>query len=415
MSVMRKTIMRLFGEKNCLGSAMGGGANVYALSLALVDFAMHTGLREFMAKQSAYARSKDLIDVRENYFLELAKRHFLHGIDVYAKALALDVIFEGRENVPDQGIVFYLAANHASIFSDFLFSWLDPAAAPVADVENTNFNRAARKVGAALYFDLLGLPFIKRPGAEGEDDRHARMSSADALSKRLTELVAIHGVRPIFFGQGGRVPTAYDDHGNQARAGFYSNAPDPKKPDVYFQAGGVIAAAAKLARQSGRPVSLGLVSLRGSEMIMPKDVAPSFPFFAPARSGQTITYRIVDVVKIEPFQKGLSKLAKRAVEALKRDLEIDPYLESVVATWAQDAGKERLGDAFAETAQKDERFYIIADRLRSIHPRYPERRHFKARLLNTVGARGGASEEEIRKLLAAVTRTAKRYEYGRVR
>lgn len=168
----------------------------------------------------------------------------------------------------------------------------------------------------------------------------------------------------------------------------------------------------RLAKEAGCPVTLGVLSFLGTEMVTSKHQAPSFPYCGRARSGQTVRLSLVDTIEIAPRQKGLGKIAKEAVGMIKRHHGVDSYLESVVAEWAREARKVSLGDAFAEAARRDERFFIIAAAITSIHPRHPERRHFKARLLNTLGTRGGASDDDVRRLLMGATRTAKRYEYG---
>lgn len=65
------------------------------------------------------------------------------------------------------------------------------------------------------------------------------------------------------------------------------------------------------------------------------------------------------------------KIIQRAKEAMG----IDSYLASLVSRWTG------VNEAdFAALADKDERLYILADRIRCIHPRYPERVLFHRRL-----------------------------------
>jgi hypothetical protein len=395
-----------FGKDSKFYSALGLASNAFAISIELAHYSAHVGPGEFLSRYLDYALSRGLLPVAENTFLDAARRHYLHGIDLYARALRLDCEFEGVEKIPKEGIVVELAANHASIFPDFLFAWADPYAMPVADADNFSFNLPARIFGAALCFDLIGLPLLSRKGAAGARGDKGTAAMQD-LNRRTFDLVVEHGIRPIFFGNGGRVPTAYEDGGDQAPAGFYANAPDPHRPDIYFQPGGAVATAARLATDSGSEVSLAVISMRGTERVMPKDRAKSFPFFGPCRTGQSVSYKVVDVIGVRPGEKNLTAIARQAREILKRDLGIDPYLCGVVRKWAWHAGRPAASEAFERAAGRDERLFMIADRIRCIHPRFRERRQLVKRLLDLVDASGGGIPE----LLLDVTRIVKAFEY----
>jgi len=302
-----------------------------------------------------------------------------------------------------------LAANHASIFSDFLFAWADPRAVPVAAAENFSDAASVRKSGAALYFDLMGLPLLRRANAKnGKAGERGRVSTTDGMSTRLMDLITLHGSRPIYFGQGGRVPTAYRDDGRRARAGFYSNVPDPLVPRTYFQAGAVILTALRHAKRTGSDVSVALMSLTGTERVMPKHVAKEFPFYGETRIGESVEYRIVDVLTISPGERRLRRIAKRAVNLLKEDVGIDPYLEGVVATWAERLGKPELGGEFLNAASDDEAYLIIADRIRSIHFSSPVRRESVRELiacLEEYVSTGSVPKDRLETLLADVSKS----------
>ncbi len=406
-SLARVGLEGLFGAEHKAYSAIGVGANVYAIALAMAHYAMLVGARDFISQYCRHAATQEHLPVDSNGFIGIARRHFLHGIEIYARALGLDVVIEGKEMIPRDGMVIQLAANHSSIFPDFLFAWADERFAPVADVDNFSYDWLARRSGAALYFDLLGLPFIKREkrGDKAGGDAQRRATATDELSQRLISLMTELGVRPIFFGQGGRTPTAYNDDGSQAPAGFYGNAPDRRKPEVYFQAGGVIIAASRVARKTGRDVSLVLVSMKGGEMVMPKHAAKSFPFVGTARVGQRVVYRVVDVITISPEERRLGAIAARATDLLRRDLGIDAYLEEVVGKWAALEGKPELGAQYARLAADDERLRIIADRIRSVHPRSPKRAIFSRQLLGLICelAEGSVDGDALSEMLAEVT------------
>lgn len=411
----RDTMRALFGVDHRAHSAAGLATNAAALYSGLVHYALQAGTEEFLARYLGSALSRRFVPVDDNRFILTARRHFLYSIELYAAALGLDVLFEGTERIPAEGPVVYIAANHASIFPDFLFAWADPAALPVADAVNFSYNLGARLFGAALFFDLLGLPLVSRAKAPGGERDQAAMTGNDALGARLFELVSRHGVRPIFFAQGGRVPTAYDDGGEQARAGFYASSPDPRRPDVYFQPGGALIAASRIANEANMPVSLIALSMQGNERVMPKNRARKFPFFGATRMNQRLTYRVVDVMSVEPGERKLSAIAGRAREAIRRDLKIDEFLEEVVGRWALAAERPAAAEAFRKAAMLDERLFVIADRIRCIHPGLEQRALFTEALLDILELRdrsGRVPPSAISPLLAHVTAAVKRFEYS---
>jgi|GEM_PF-3255780 len=408
-TITRRALEGIFGREHKVYSALGLAANSYSILMALTHYAMQVGVGEFVSQFRRHATTDDHIPVHENDFIEIARRHYLEGIDRYARALSLDVSIEGTEKLPKDGTVFVLSANHASIFSDFLFAWADPAAVPVAAAENFSDAPSVRKSGAGLFFDLMGLPMIRRAGGKnGGSVERAKVSASDVMSLRLMELIKEHGTMPIYFGQGGRVPTAYDDYGLRAKAGFYSNVPDPLEPHTYFQAGAVILTAWRHAKRTGSDVSLALMSLTGTERVMPKHVARKFPFYGQTRIGERIQYRIVDVLKISPKERRLREVAKRAVRLLKDDIGIDAYLEGVVARWAKLCGKPELADDFLAAAAEDETYLIVADRIHSFNPanRWEQRRGFVEELVGCLEqhvSTGKLPKERLERLLAEVS------------
>lgn len=299
---------------------------------------------------------------------------------------------------------------HAGIYSDFLFWLAWPRARFVADKQNFHDSFIMRLTGIPWFLDTIGLPFAKRlkNGASGNGNGNGN------LYKQMTELMAEHGVQPVFFGQGGRSEPAYNEDGSLDIPGIYSNVVKPENPERYYNLNGTIRAALELAKQSGQAAFIPILHIEGSGQVMPKD-AKNPPFIQKVQPGD-ISFDIADVIRVEPpnadekiTQALIDRYVPKIVEAAKQATGDNERLRKRVAAWA---GKSEVGEDFEKLARDNEIYYIIADRIRSVHTKNPnqQRRKFQERLLCVIAdaSKGRDVEVELWSLLAEVSRTIKK-------
>ncbi len=369
-----RTVEKLLGSEHTAYNVLGLAQTMVDIAASLMHYASIVGVREFMQAYKTVGSSLDRLSVHPE-FAPYAQLHYQHWIEDYAKIHGLSVRFENTELVPQEGPAVYAVFCHSSIFPDFFLPYLDPRGAFVADAYNFRDNPVSRRFGFSLMGDLFGQPLVDRKDP----------ARNEKLFDHIIDVSARHGIRPIWFPNGTRVPRAWKDDGTLDRAGFYSSAPNAKNAKHYLQAGGVAVNAVRLAKKVGRTVKVVVVTIQGPEYVMPKSAGKP-PFIQPTRLRGDIVHRFVQVIEVSPDSKErqvITDLGRNLHLQAKADLGIDEYLVECVGRWS---GSEQKAKAFAEKAKngKGEIWFILADRIRAIHPSLPERAQFIQRLLEAV-------------------------------
>jgi len=405
-SISQRILRRAVGREHLVYNLMGLQETVGSLSLALGHYALMVGATQFLQDYQNTLVGENRLPPNPE-FVEWGRLHVARWNRKYARANELNVRFEGVERIPQEGPVVYGLFPHTSIFPDFFLTFVDPRVMHVADVYNFRDNQAARRGGAALLFDRMGIPMVDRRNPE----------RSKVLFNELVDASALYGIRNAWFPHGGRIPRAYEDDGRSARAGFYSNVPNPADPKTYIQTEGLAANAVALAKKTGQTVRVVVMTLRGAEFVMPKKTR-SFPFIQPNLAGETITYRVVDVLDVPPPDAGRNSLrqivtlARGVPKIAKDDLGIDLYLRSVVDGWRSCLGQPNSGEIFAERSAREETYLILADRIRSIHPSHPERSLFAQRLIDALHKASAPESNELEGFLGEVSEVLLRVQYS---
>jgi hypothetical protein len=330
--------------------------------------------------------------------------------------------FQGMDKLkalPKGAPVVFGAFPHSAIYTDFLFWYALPRARFVADEYNFHDARIIRTIGLAWFLDVIGSLYAKRkksikdsvntkagtpPSAENGNEK------SSARYQQTAARMAKHGLLPIYFGQQGRVPPAYRDDGSLDRPGLYSSVVSLENPERYYNLRGTLNTALAAAKHGGRDAFIPILHIEGSGLVMPK-TSKIPPYIQPVQPGE-VTFSIKDIIRVTPTST-IDAIEKEIIEAAKRAMRIDEFLRGEVTRWAEDRGKSSSGEAFAHVADANEIYYIIADRIRSVHPNLSQREEFKSRLLNLAAreVNGEAVAEDLQNLLRDVSLVVKETEY----
>jgi hypothetical protein len=374
-SLISRRLQNFFGPEHTAYNILGLAQTTADIATALVHYAAMVGVKKFWEEYQAVGNSLDRLAVHRD-FAHYGPLHYRRWIENYAKIHGMKLSFESAELVPQDGPVIYAVFCHSSIYPDFFLPYLDPRAAYVADAYNFRDNSLSRKIGFSLIGDLSGQPLVDRKDGV----------RSDKLFKHIVDVAAEYGVRPVWFPNGGRVPRAWKEDGTLDRAGFYSSVPKLNDFKKYLQSIGVAKNAVHLAKKMGQTVKVVVVTIQGPEFIMPKSVQKP-PFIQPTRIRREIIHRFVDVFNVDPTaspNQVTASLGRNLHVQAKKDLGIDDYLIQCVEQWGEAKGLSGRGEVFANRAKvvKDEILFIIADRIRSIHPSLPQRGELIEKLFN---------------------------------
>ena len=374
------------------------------------------GWDETYKSLSATLRSKTHAPVSPKYLQEfdvLIRQWALR----WARANKINVRFENVEaweKIPKGAPVVWTAFPHSSIYPDFLF-WIEfPRVRFVADVKNFHDHPYARPLGWIL--DVIGIPFVDRDPKTGPERNKL-------LYPILIENMKAYLLQALWFPHGGRQATAFrvDPQTKKIiidRPGFYSSINSPEYPERYYNPIGTAETVFQAAASFGQKVYVPVLIIEGAGQIMPK-FAKNPPFIQPNTAGGTVTYRIADVLEVEPVENTFAKhhllLGRKIIDAAKKGTGIDIYLrETVIREWADELGVPHLKEKFpADSSTKaNELFYIIADRIRSIHPKLPGEKRKKAKeKFFAVLEDPNSQHEKLRELLHEISKIVKETEY----
>ncbi len=419
----------LFGSQSAVFNHLGLKDVVLVNGSTLAHYGLQVGVEKFCEDYQGVATDPDSRIPIDPQFLPEAQLHRVNWIRKYAQTHNIDVRFEGTHLIPPPGeLVVYVVVAHSSIWPDMFLTYVDQSATYVTDEYNFRTNKFAIKSGFGLLTDIAGWPLVARPSKETGDADADRASQKlvdqrnETLFSHLIDASIKHGIRPAWFVHGGRVETAYDDDGALARAGYYSRVVNPKAPRQYLQMGGAVGNAVQLARKAGKPVKVLIVRVEGAEKVMPKWSANA-PFLQDNIAGGRVTYRFVEGMEV-PVPAD-DRVSRRLMVELNRKLPdlfrqipwigrtgetIDQYLARVVDQWGKKDGRSHIKDTkekFLARAVKDEAYFIIADRIRSLDPKNRAtraRREFAIEcLLDLVHAAGEPSRKQVDALLVEVS------------
>jgi len=340
---------------------------------------------------------------------------------------------EKLKSIPQGAPVVFASFPHSAIYTDFLFWAALSRARFVADKRNFHDHWFIRAIGLAWFLDVIGLPFVSRdktkpnngapvssrtslaPQPSSVPPPHANgngngSQAVQDLYEQTTDRMSRYGIQPVYFGQAGRAPRAYRDDRTLGRPGLYSNVVNPKKPERYYNLNGTINTAIAAARQSGQDAYIPILHIDGSGRVMPK-IAKNPPFIQPVQPGD-ITFSIVDTIRVSATSE-IADIERQIIAAAKKATGINEFLQREFNRWANEAENPELTVTFAAQADAQEILYIIADRIRSVHPNRAERNQFKARLMDIVErtAAGEVIGDALRILLADVSSVVKETEY----
>jgi len=334
---------------------------------------------------------------------------------------------EKLKGIPKGAPVVFSSFPHSAIYTDFLFWAALSRARFVADKKNFHDHPIVRAIGLAWFLDVIGLPFVSRGKGKRSGGVNSRQSTpppanssmppaaangsvSHDLYAQTTDRMSRFGIQPVFFGQAGRAPRAYRDDRTLGRPGLYSNVVDPKNPSTYYNLRGTVRTAIAAAKQSGQDAYIPILNIDGSGRVMPK-IAKSPPFIQPVQPGE-VTFSIGDIIRVSA-DSNPSEIEHQIIAAAKKATGINEFLQKEVARWADQAGRPSASDDFVAQAEKDETYYIIADRIRSVHPNMSQRNEFRSRLLELAGlaARGESVTGRLQNLLLDVSKIVKETEY----
>jgi hypothetical protein len=371
-----------------------------SVGVAQGEYARIVGLKKYFADYLAIVADGTARLPGEPRFVEAVHALYSEWVMRYARSNGLNVRFEGTEKIPAKGHVVYALAPHVAIYPDFFFTYADPMLVPVADAYNFRDNPGSKISGVSLVVDKTSLPLVDREDPLNEE-----------RTQHLFDTSLKHGLRPAWFINGGRVARMYRDDGSLARPSVRGNSPDAKKPDRYFQTGGVFSNALGLAKKSREPVTILVATLRGTEC-MPK-VARKFPFIQRNRSGGEVVYRVVDAIVINPTEsiKKSVEIDRRITQLVRQDLDDDAYLEEYVSEWGRKRGREDAVTRFHQRAAANDGFYTIVARTACIPPSQAERNRYIESLFSLVFQQEDPDKKQVSTLLAEVTESFKKAQY----
>lgn len=338
----------------------------------------------------------------------------------YAEANRMTLRFEGVEafeQIKGDPSVF-VSFPHSSIYPDFLFWGAFPRARFVADYRNFHEYWAMRLLGIPWFLDVFALPFVVRP-PRGRKLTKKEVQKLRALKETLLAAtkdgMERFGISPVYYPNEGRVPRAYNDNGTLDKTGLYSNVLDLTKPAIYTAWGGTLGLAFDIAIRRKGVVRIPIIHTDGAGLVMPK-VASVPPFIQQNYTGRTVTFRVVGIVEVRP-DSNRGDIERRIMKIAKRETGIDQYLREVVRRWAVGTEAQGAEENFAARTESDERWSIIADRIRSIHPTVcdPEgrslRAHCKELLLGLL--REAPNEQTLMAALQKASDTVYRTQYNK--
>lgn len=403
-----KLAQGIFGSNHTIFGLAALGVTTETLFQALVHYAAIAGVDRLFEDYGKVRASLERLPPHPDCS-RWTQQHSALWIRRLAAVNALDVVYKRFEKIPAEGPVVYALFPHASIWPDFFLSWLDSRVFHAADAYNFRDNPFSSQVAFGLLGDLMGQPLVDR-----KDEARSR-----ELFNRLVQGGADLDIRVAWFCNGTRVPLAFHDDGRQDRAGFFSSMPDKDHPGNYLQTGGATANAVQLARRTGQTVKLIVVTLHGTEFVMP-NITPKPPFLQPHRSGRTIEFHVVESLDVRPPTNDLDgsrqiiALGRQMPELAMKDLGIREHLAGIVDRWAGD--RKGLGEILRERGSKNPRWYVIADLIRSIHPEVQvgegaiSRSDAIAELIRLL-SQETPSPDDVRLLLERVHQTVLRHKY----
>ncbi len=359
----------------------------------------------------------------------------------YARTNKTTFVFHNREavkTIPEGARKIVVEFNHDSLYLNFGSIWsFFPRARIIADRYNFHDNPFFRAFGISWFLDVIGLPFTDRPKPDDKKiDREAQVQAAAKTFKAAAgpngngkepsaQVVAqadsflersAYGIDLAIFPQGGRVPRAYHEDGSLATPGIYSNVAVAKWPHLYFK-NGFAEIAVLAANKSQESVYIPILlsddgsGTHGSYYTAPK-ASKNAPFFQRNTTGQTVNVRLERVIEVKPGSHA-DEISRQVIEEAKRGLGIDGLLRDVIADWATARGQAEAGARFARWAEQGEGWYVLADRLRCIHPSLPERQGYRDRLFRLL-VKESLDDNDLREaaaLLIDVSATLKKTEY----
>lgn len=371
-----------------------------SIGIAQGEYARIVGLRRYFEDYLTIVADGTSRLPGDDRFVEVVRALYAEWVMRYARSNGLNVRFEGTEKIPAKGHVVYALAPHVAIYPDFFLTYADHRLVPVADAYNFRDNPGSKISGVSLVVDKTSLPLVDR-----EDPLN------EARTQHLFDASLKHGLRPAWFINGGRVARMYRDDGSSSRPSVRGNSPDAKKPERYFQTGGVFANALGLAKKSGEPVTILVATLRGTEC-MPK-VARKFPFIQRNRSGGELVYRVVEAIVINPTDstKKVLEIDRKISQIARQDLEDDAYLTEFVLEWGRKRGREEAAQRFTQRAATHDALYTAVARIACIPPSMAERDRFIESLMELVFLEELPEKRQVSTLLAEVTETFKKAQY----
>ncbi len=333
--------------------------------------------------------------------------HLIHEVaQQWSRSYGMEVLFKGFDDPKlSDGTPLIWVQNHTSIWPDFLLTLQRPKIRFAARANNYRDNWKVRITGLAKTLSRIGSPFIDGEGATKLIEEMGR----------LTEL----GVELLIFPQGTRAPRAYNDDGTIDAPGLYSTWKQNKGKIEYekFLSSGAALTALQLADKIGNTVSMPVVACRGTHRVMPK-ISGSQPFIQPARTGQTVTYELVDVISVKSevgctarrMTERIEEIMAQMTRSFARGMEINNLLADRVFSWAMalsltSAGSD-LKTTFILKAKDDPRLLMIADRIRSMPVDTAEerasRQKYQRKLIEIVQGASSSREDLLKEVSMAV-------------
>lgn len=428
-SWLHRILYKVVGKKSVVYSILLIGVTVWHTLLARLHLRMIVGSKQFNKDRRHILYSQEPLEplpVCEE-FVPWANIHSARLARGWAWAMGATVLFGGTEKDPDEGYVVHVFYNHSAYFANFLYSFIDPRMAMMAQADLFHDNPMARKWGFTQPLDCKGHPIVAR----GSKQRQRNLM----FFKRSMEGMKHHDVRPGVLPQASDLPFVESDDGKQRAAAYFSNAPKNGKSWIYHLPEGATNLAVKVAKDTGKQVTVLEHAFDGAEFIQPSE-SNVFPFPAPIHAGRTMGDDIVEAIRVIPediedkrhfrvMAQGVDQVYAKADEATKalgklidftarKAFKVDTEIPDQMADWGSKHGLDRE-DALARSVDKcrrDDRFMMITHKIYGVHSQ-EERKAYVGRLLDLTMS-DVINEGQLQKLLDDVAYHVRMHQYDRV-